>query len=182
LVTTSCYLRFDILASYCKIRIYKSKWAELVAEILYRHVFTYYKKFHRLSRHWLRHYATSRKVADSTPDDVTGFFNWSNTSSRSMALGLTQPLTEISTKKLPGCKGRPARKAGVAAICELSRKFERLDVLQPYGTKWLLTGIALPFLLVVCVKRTRVYILVISSENKWHVPNIRDIRVLVISP
>jgi hypothetical protein len=37
----------------------------------------------------------------------------------SMALGLTQPLTEISTKNLPGSKERPARKAdNLTAICE----------------------------------------------------------------
>jgi hypothetical protein len=36
-----------------------------------------------------------------------------------MALGLTQPLTEMSTRNLPGGKGRPARKAhNLTAICE----------------------------------------------------------------
>jgi hypothetical protein len=35
-----------------------------------------------------------------------------------MALGSTQPLTEISTRNLPGGKGRPARKADLTAICE----------------------------------------------------------------
>jgi hypothetical protein len=36
-----------------------------------------------------------------------------------MALGLTQPLTKISTRSLPGGKGRPARKAdNLNAICE----------------------------------------------------------------
>jgi hypothetical protein len=36
-----------------------------------------------------------------------------------MALGSTQPLTEMSTRKIPGRKGRPARKAdGLTAICE----------------------------------------------------------------
>jgi hypothetical protein len=36
-----------------------------------------------------------------------------------MALGSTQPLTEMSTRKLPGGKRRPARKAdNLAAICE----------------------------------------------------------------
>jgi hypothetical protein len=39
------------------------------------------------------------------------FFNWSNSSSRRMALGSTQPLTEMSTRNLPEGKGRPARKA-----------------------------------------------------------------------
>jgi hypothetical protein len=63
--------------------------------------------------------ATSRKVAGSIPDEVTRFFNWPNTSSRTMALGLTQPLTEMSTRNLPGGKGRPARRAdNLTAICE----------------------------------------------------------------
>jgi hypothetical protein len=67
----------------------------------------------------LRHYATRRNVADSIPGEVTGFFSWPNPSSRIMALGSTQPLTEMSTRNLPGGKGRPARKAdNLAAICE----------------------------------------------------------------
>jgi hypothetical protein len=39
------------------------------------------------------------------------FFNLLNPSSRNMALGSTQPLTEMSTRNLPGVKRRPARKA-----------------------------------------------------------------------
>jgi hypothetical protein len=56
-------------------------------------------------------YATSRKVAGSIPDEVIEFLNWPNTSSCTMALGSTQPLTEMSTRKIPGGKGRPALKA-----------------------------------------------------------------------
>jgi hypothetical protein len=68
---------------------------------------------------WLRHYATGHKVAGSILDEVIGFFNWSNPSSRTMALGSTQPLTEMSTGNLPGGKGRPARGAdNLTAICE----------------------------------------------------------------
>ena len=44
-----------------------------------------------LRRSWLRHCATSRKVAGSIPYGVTG---------RTMALGLTQPLTEMSTRNI----------------------------------------------------------------------------------
>jgi hypothetical protein len=51
-------------------------------------------------RTWLRHYATSRKVAGLSPDEVD-FFNSSNPSSRTMALESTQPLTEMSTRNLP---------------------------------------------------------------------------------
>jgi hypothetical protein len=50
------------------------------------------------------------KVADSIPDEFTGFFNWRNPPSRTTALGSTQPLTEMSIRILPGDKG-PARKA-----------------------------------------------------------------------
>jgi hypothetical protein len=51
---------------------------------------------------WLRHYATSPKVADSVPDEFIGFFNLPNSSSRTMALGSTQSLTEMSTRNLSG--------------------------------------------------------------------------------
>jgi hypothetical protein len=47
------------------------------------------------------------------------FFNLPNASSRNMALGSTQSLTEMSTRNLPGGKRRPARKAdNLTAICE----------------------------------------------------------------
>jgi hypothetical protein len=51
---------------------------------------------------WLRHYATSRKAAGSIPNDVIEFFNLPNPSSRTVVLGSTQPLIEISTRNLPG--------------------------------------------------------------------------------
>jgi hypothetical protein len=36
-----------------------------------------------------------------------------------MALGFTQPLTEMSTRNLPGGKGQPTRKAdNLTAICQ----------------------------------------------------------------
>jgi hypothetical protein len=49
------------------------------------------------------------------------FFNLRNPSSRTMALGSTQPLTEMSISNFPGegGKGQPARKAeNLTAICE----------------------------------------------------------------
>jgi hypothetical protein len=56
-------------------------------------------------RSWLRHYAISWKVALSISDEVIGFFNRPNPYSRTMAVGWTQPLTETSTRNLPGVKG-----------------------------------------------------------------------------
>jgi hypothetical protein len=52
------------------------------------------------------------------PDEVD-FFNLPNPSGRTIVLGLTQPLTELSTRNLPSGKKRPARRAdNLAAICE----------------------------------------------------------------
>jgi hypothetical protein len=40
------------------------------------------------------------KVAGSIPDGVIGIFNSHNPSGHTMALGLTQPLTEMSTRNI----------------------------------------------------------------------------------
>jgi hypothetical protein len=71
-------------------------------------------------RSWWRHCATSWKVAGSIRIEVTGFFNWPKPSNRTMALGLTQPQTEMSTRNVPGVKGGlPAHKAdNLTTICE----------------------------------------------------------------
>jgi hypothetical protein len=42
---------------------------------------------------------------------LLNFFNLPNHFSHTMALGLTQPLTEMSTRKIPVGKVRPVRKA-----------------------------------------------------------------------
>jgi hypothetical protein len=65
------------------------------------------------------HYAKIQKVSGLIPDEAIAFFNLLNTSSRTMILGLTHPVTEISTRNLAGGKGLPARKADkLTAICE----------------------------------------------------------------
>jgi hypothetical protein len=49
------------------------------------------------------HYATSRKVAGSVPDEVTGFFSvYLILPAALWALGSALPLTEMSTTNLPG--------------------------------------------------------------------------------
>jgi hypothetical protein len=51
-------------------------------------------------RSWLRHCGTSRKVAGSIPDRTIGIFHWLNPSDRTLALGSSQPVTEMSTRSI----------------------------------------------------------------------------------
>jgi hypothetical protein len=62
------------------------------------------------------------KDMGSIPIEVTGFFNWPNPSSSTMAVGSTQPLTEMSMRNLPGSKQWPAHKAdNLIATCVHSK-------------------------------------------------------------
>jgi hypothetical protein len=65
------------------------------------------------------------------------FFNLPNPSIRTMALESTQPLTEMSTRNLPGSKERPVRMAdNLTTICEptVYKTWEprRLTILRAY--------------------------------------------------
>jgi hypothetical protein len=48
----------------------------------------------------LRHCTANQKVAGSIPNGVTGYFHWHKLSERTMALGWTQPVTEMSTRNI----------------------------------------------------------------------------------
>ena len=85
---------------------------------------------------WLRHCATSWKVAGSIPDGVIGIFHWHNPSGRIMVLGLTQPLTEMSTRniswevKVAGAYGWQPYHLHVPNAL----KSGRLNLLEPLGS------------------------------------------------
>jgi hypothetical protein len=88
------------------------------------------------------------KVKGSIPAWFLGIFSLPNPFSRIMALGSTQPLTEISTRSLPGGKdGRRVRlTAPSPSVSRLSRQCGLPDVSHPYVFSWPVTVIALRFL------------------------------------
>ena len=71
---------------------------------------------------WLRHCATSWKVVGSIPDGFIGIFHWRNPSGHTMALGLTQPLTEWVPGIFPGVSRWAVHRADnlTTFICWLS--------------------------------------------------------------
>jgi hypothetical protein len=84
---------------------------------------------------------------DSIPDEVIEFFICSGTSSRTIARGTTQPLTEMSTRNLPGVKGSQCVRltASLPSVSRLSKKCGSLSISQSYVPPWPFKGIALPF-------------------------------------
>jgi hypothetical protein len=90
--------------------------------VCYADIYVFHMRIRYISVHSyildFLHYATSWKVADSNSDEVIGFFNWPNLSSRTVAQGSTQPIIEMSTRNLPGGEGRSVLKAGnITASC-----------------------------------------------------------------
>jgi hypothetical protein len=78
---------------------------------------------------------------------LDSFLNWPNPSSRTMALGSTKPLTVMSTRIIPGGKGRPVLRLTTwsPSVSRLCKKCESLDLSQPFGPPQTITGTALPF-------------------------------------
>jgi hypothetical protein len=75
------------------------------------------------------------------------FFIDIDPSDRSMALGLTQPLTEMSTRLFPGGKyGRCVRLTTLPPSCAVVKKTGNLNFLEPCGPPQACNGTALLFI------------------------------------
>ena len=82
----------------------------------------------------LRCYATIRKVADSIPDGIIGIFHLHHPSDRTIALGSTKPLTEMSTRSISWGKGGPCvRPINYHHPVLLSRNLGALTSWNPLG-------------------------------------------------
>jgi len=69
---------------------------------------------------WMRHWATSRKVAGWISHGVIGIFHWHNPSGSTMALGSAHHLTEMNTKNISLGVKRPVPRADLTTFtCRL---------------------------------------------------------------
>ena len=95
---------------------------------------------------WLRHWATSRKVAGSKSDDVIGISHLYNPSGRTMFKVYTQRLSEVYTKNF-SCGGKSGRCVGWQSFhfhVPIFLVYGSLNLFKHWGVVRSCTGIALP--------------------------------------
>ena len=104
---------------------------------------------------WLRCCATNRKVAGSIPDGVIGIFHWLKPSGRTMALGLTQPVIEMSTTNI-SCVVKAAGVWGWQPYPFMCRLSLNLGASTSWQTQGLFRAVmGLPYLYIYIYKGTR---------------------------
>jgi hypothetical protein len=116
---------------------------------------------------WLKHCATNRKVKGLIPDYVTGIFHWHNPSDRTMALGLTQPVTEMSTRNslYPGGLMQPVRRADLSTfMCQLSWNLGTSTSWNPQGLSRPVMGLLYLF---ICKLDMMVLYACVLSHWRW---------------
>jgi hypothetical protein len=129
----------------------------------------------------LRYCASCWKATGSIPDGVTGIFHWRIPSSCTIALGLTQPLTDMSTRnifwgvKVAGSKGWWPCNLHMLIIL----KSGRFNLLEPLGPFKACTGIDVPLLIWMCEfwdsYASAAECLVLYDVTLWH------FKVIIVS-
>jgi hypothetical protein len=82
---------------------------------------------------WLRHCTRKWKVASLIPDSLIGIFHWCNPLNRSMALGSTPPLTEMSTRNI-SWGGKGSQYLGLTTLSPSCANCPKIWEPQPPGT------------------------------------------------
>ena len=91
----------------------------------------------------LRHCASSRKVTGSIPDCITKIFHWHKTFDSTMAVGLTQRVTEMNTTNI-SCVVKAAGVWGWRSypfMCPLSLNLGASTSWKPQGLSRALVGL-----------------------------------------
>jgi hypothetical protein len=124
----------------------------------------------------------SERLPVSIPDEVIDFFNLSNLSCHSIAMDLTQPLTEMNTRKsflAGGLKcGRRVRLTSTPSMSLLSRKmWEPRTCRLPRPV----TGISLPLLTYIKRQISRIlYVSILYTAALCHRNRSRNLQLLTL--
>jgi hypothetical protein len=120
--------------------------------------------FSRRDARWfscLRHGATSRQVAGSIPDGVIGIFCWGYPSCRTMTLGSTHSLTEMSNRNI----SRSGRCVRVTTLPPSWADSPEIREPQPTGTVWACTRPVQGLLSLCFASRGNTFLLVFLVSN-----------------
>jgi hypothetical protein len=129
--------------------MYTQYWYNVLQNVLtaecYIHKYYIHTYIGTAIAQWLRYCATNQKVAGSIPNGVMEFFIDINTSDLTMALGWTQPLTEISTRSISWGKcGRCVRLTTLPPSWAVVKKSGNINFLEQSGPLEDCNGTALP--------------------------------------
>ena len=110
----------------------------ILIRLIEQNILCYY--YRKVGGSWLRHFATNRKVAGSILDGVIEFFI--DKILLALALGLIQPLTEMSTRNI-SFGGKGGRYVGLTTLPPSCADCLEIWEPQPTGILRAKTGISL---------------------------------------